>query len=58
MRGILQRLWREEEGQDLIEYGMLLALLATAGIAAINSLAADVSTVFSNVGTNLTNASS
>jgi len=33
------RLWKEESGQDLVEYSLLGALIAVACVAAINPLA-------------------
>ena len=33
MLRLLQTLWREEEGQDLIEYSLLLAFLALATVS-------------------------
>jgi len=42
------RLWKEEEGQDLTEYGLLLVLVALAAIATMQSLASALSNVFSN----------
>ena len=51
------RLWKEEEGQDLVEYGLLVVLIGVAAIAAMGSLASAVSKVFSSAATNLTTAS-
>lgn len=48
MKNTLVRLWKEEEGQDLTEYGLLLALVALAAIAAMKGLASGISAVFSN----------
>lgn len=45
--------WRDESGQDLVEYSLLLLLLAVAGVAAIDTLAATVSTVYSNTNAQL-----
>jgi len=53
----MMRFWREEEGQDLVEYGLLLAVIALAAIAAMSNLATAISTAFSTVSTNLTTAS-
>ena len=58
MKSFLKRMWREEEGQDLTEYGLLLVLVATAGIAAMNVLATAISTAFGTAAKNLTTASS
>jgi len=54
MKNLLKRLWREEEGQDLVEYGLLLVLIALAAIAAIGPVGTGVSKVFSSAATNLT----
>jgi Flp pilus assembly pilin Flp len=56
MRALLSRLWREEAGQDLTEYALLMVLIALASIAAMNSLAQAISNVYSNAATNLSTA--
>ncbi len=43
----------DEEGQTLVEYGLLLAHIAIVVIAALLILGPIVSQVFTNVGTNL-----
>jgi pilus assembly protein Flp/PilA len=54
MKNILLRLWKEEEGQDLVEYALLLVLLSLAAIASVGSLATAINGVFSQAATNLT----
>jgi len=54
MRAILKRLWAEENGQDLIEYALLVALVALAATAGMNALATAIDTEFTNLGTSLT----
>jgi pilus assembly protein Flp/PilA len=54
MKKQLKRLWREEEGQDLVEYGLLLVLIALAALAAIGPIGTGVSAVFSSSASNLT----
>jgi pilus assembly protein Flp/PilA len=44
---------RDEEGQTLVEYGLLLALIAIIVIVALLFLGPIVSQIFQNVGTNL-----
>jgi Flp pilus assembly pilin Flp len=53
MNSLLTKLWKEQEGQDLTEYALLLTLIALACIAAMNGLAAAICTVFSNASTQL-----
>jgi len=53
---VLQQLLREEEGQDLVEYGLLVVLLSLVAIASMSTLANSISTAFSNAAANLTSA--
>jgi pilus assembly protein Flp/PilA len=57
MKNMLSRLWKEEEGQDLVEYGLLIVLIALFAIVAIGKVGTAVSNVFSNAAANLTTAS-
>jgi pilus assembly protein Flp/PilA len=54
MKNLLVRLWREEDGQDLVEYGLLLVLVALAAIAGMRTLASAINTTFQTAATNLT----
>ena len=54
MKKVLVRLWREEEGQDLTEYALLLVLLSLAAVAFLGALATAINNVFSNAAANLT----
>ncbi len=42
-----------EDGQDLIEYGMIVTLIALAAIGGIQHFASAVATLFNNIGTSL-----
>ena len=53
MRKHLLRLWREEEGQDLTEYGLLLLFIALISIAVIQGLGSIIENVFSNASSSL-----
>ena len=54
MKNLLKRLWQEEKGQDLVEYGLLVVLIALAATAGMNTLAGDLNTMFGSAGTKLT----
>jgi pilus assembly protein Flp/PilA len=54
MRQVLKRLWKEEDGQDLTEYALLVVLIALAAITAMNTLAAGIVQVFTNAAANIT----
>ena len=56
MKNFLKRLWQEEKGQDLIEYALLIALIALAAVVGMGSLATAINTEFTNLGTDLTSA--
>ena len=56
MKNLLMRLWKEEEGQDLIEYGLLLVLVALLSITFVTSIGTALSKIFSNANTALTGA--
>jgi len=47
MEELLRRIWRDDEAQDLVEYALLVALIATALIAALQAYAGGISGVFS-----------
>jgi pilus assembly protein Flp/PilA len=53
MKQLLLRLWREEEGQDLTEYALLLVLLTLAAVGSLGALANAINGVFVNVAGNL-----
>jgi pilus assembly protein Flp/PilA len=54
MREQLRALWRDESGQDLAEYALLIVLVALAAVASMKALARAISTVYANAATNLT----
>jgi pilus assembly protein Flp/PilA len=43
----------DEDGQDLIEYALVVALIAFAATAGMNTLATDINQAFSNIGARL-----
>ncbi|MGD0345723.1 MAG: Flp family type IVb pilin [Terracidiphilus sp.] len=49
----LERLRCSESGQDLVEYALLVCLIALGCIAGVRHVATAVSTVFGNVSTSL-----
>jgi pilus assembly protein Flp/PilA len=49
LRVKLQNLMKQEEGQDLIEYALVAALIAVAAIAGMQSVASAVTSLFSQV---------
>jgi Flp pilus assembly pilin Flp len=49
----IKLLLRNDSGQDLVEYAMLICLVAIAAIAGVNQVASAVTTVFSNISASL-----
>ena len=53
MKQAIKWLWREDKGQDLTEYALLLVLVALVAIATMQTLGNTISDVFSNAASNL-----
>jgi pilus assembly protein Flp/PilA len=49
----LQNLMNREEGQDLVEYALLVCLIALAAITGVKEVASAVTTVFTSISTSL-----
>jgi pilus assembly protein Flp/PilA len=49
----LQTLTAREEGQDLVEYALLVALIALVCIGGVSKVATAVNSVFTNISTSL-----
>ena len=47
---------RDEEGQDLLEYALLVALIALVAIGAVGAAGTSVSTIFGNIAGQLSGA--
>ena len=45
---------RDEQGQGLVEYSLIIAVIAIAVIAAMVFLQGQLQNIFSNIGNNLT----
>ncbi len=50
-----QDLKNGEEGQDLVEYALVVALIAFGAVAGMNALAAGINNTFNSVSTTLAN---
>ncbi|MFN7998315.1 MAG: Flp family type IVb pilin [Bryobacteraceae bacterium] len=51
---IALQMFREENGQDLIEYALVAALIALAATAGMKTVATDINSAFTNIGNKLT----
>jgi pilus assembly protein Flp/PilA len=52
----LKTFHKDESGQDLIEYALVVALIAFAAIAGMNFVASEINVAFSKIGNKLTSA--
>jgi pilus assembly protein Flp/PilA len=53
MKQLMKKLWKEEEGQDLVEYALLITLVSLALVAALTGLSSAITTAFNNAVTQL-----
>jgi Flp pilus assembly pilin Flp len=56
MIDMVRKLWTDDDGQDLAEYGLLLILIGVALVTAIGLFKTQISTVFSSATSALTGA--
>jgi len=49
----MKNLWLDESGQDLIEYVLILGLIALAASAGMTGVASNISNMFTAVGTKI-----
>lgn len=49
MKQLLNRLWRDEEGQDLVEYALIVAAVGLALITTVNQLTTAVVSLYSSI---------
>lgn len=50
----MQAFWRDDQGQGLVEYALIIAVIAITIIVAMIFLRGQLSNQFSNIGNNLT----
>jgi len=55
---LLKKFWNEEEGQDLIEYGLLLGFITLAVVTALGVIKTNLSTIYSSTASVVTSAAS
>ncbi|MGC8548240.1 MAG: Flp family type IVb pilin [Acidobacteriaceae bacterium] len=51
-----QMILNNEEGQDLIEYALLVGFISLAAVAAISGISAEVSSIYSQIASQLQSA--
>lgn len=58
MKNLFVRLWKEEEGQDLTEYALLLVGVTLLSVATITKLANLINNLFNSAAAQLSSAAS
>ncbi|MGH9653345.1 MAG: Flp family type IVb pilin [Bryobacteraceae bacterium] len=53
---LLQQFWQAEDGQDMIEYALLLALIALAAVALLGGIGTSVNKIWSGINSSVSNA--
>ena len=49
MLAFLKALWRDDSGQDLAEYALLIALIALVAIVAVTLLGNNIAAIFNDI---------
>jgi Flp pilus assembly pilin Flp len=53
MTNFLQKMWRDEEGQDIAEYAVMLAVILVIVVGTIRLIGSNANNVFSNVASSI-----
>ena len=53
MSELLRRVWTEDEGQDIAEYAVMLAVILVIVVGTIKLIGSNANNVFSNVSSSL-----
>jgi Flp pilus assembly pilin Flp len=56
MKNFINRFVREDEGQDLVEYALLIAFIALACIIGLQNLGGAINTTYNSISSSLTGA--
>lgn len=53
MQSLMKRLWADEQGQDIAEYAVMLAVILLLVVGTIRLIGTNANSTFSNVASNL-----
>lgn len=56
MGAFLLRLWREDEGQDMVEYTLLLGFIVLIAVAVLTSTRVQMSNIWTTISSSLSSA--
>ena len=55
---MLQAFWQEEDGQDLVEYSLLLAFIALAAVALLSGVGGNINKIWTSISNQVSTAAS
>jgi Flp pilus assembly pilin Flp len=58
VKSFVKGFWQDEQGQDLVEYSLLLAFIALAAVGVLSTVKSSISTIWNSINTNLSTAAS
>ena len=58
IKSALLSFWKEEDGQDLVEYSLLLAFIALAAVALLGGVKGQISNMWTTINNTMSNATS
>lgn len=53
MRNLIRNLWLDQEGQDIAEYSVMLAVILVIVVGTVRLIGSNASNVFSQVGSSI-----
>jgi Flp pilus assembly pilin Flp len=53
MSGLLRRLWHDDDGQDIAEYAVMLAVILVLVVGTVKLIGSNANNVFSNVASSI-----
>ena len=56
MKTFFKCLWQDTQGQDLVEYALMVGLVSVAAVAVVPTMAVQINTIFNKVTSVLTSA--
>ncbi len=54
LRALLLRVWREDTGQDIAEYALMLAVILLIVVGAVGAIGTNANIIFNSVANSLT----
>jgi pilus assembly protein Flp/PilA len=56
MKALLNEFFKDEQGQDIVEYSLLLVLIGAAAVFVLTAMGSSITAIFSKINERLTTA--